>query len=86
MLQPALYLLPSTMSDAPVDSVLPRTNIEMVREIKHYVVENVRTARRFLKRCDRESTLTQSHSPHLTNIHVLKMSRQCLTQYLRDIL
>ena len=54
MLQPALYLLPSTMSDAPVDSVLPRTNIEMVREIKHYVVENVRTARRFLKRCDRE--------------------------------
>ncbi len=41
------------MSDAPVDSVLPRTNIEMVREIKHYVVENVRTARRFLKRCDR---------------------------------
>ena len=42
MLQAALYLLPSTMSDAPVDSVLPRTNIEMVREIKHYVVENAK--------------------------------------------
>ena len=54
MLQAALYLLPSTMSDAPVDSVLPRANLQMVREIKHYVVENVRTARRFLKRCDRE--------------------------------
>ena len=37
-----------------MDSVLPRANLQMVREIKHYVVENVRTARRFLKRCDRE--------------------------------
>ena len=54
MLQAALYLLPSTMSDAPVDSVLPRANLQMVREIKHYVVENVRTARRCRKRCDRE--------------------------------
>ncbi len=50
---PALYLLPSTMSDAPVDSVLPTYNIEVIRAIKHFVVENVRTARRFLKRCDR---------------------------------
>lgn len=48
----ALYLIPSTMSDAPVGNVLPPLNISIVREIKHYVVENVRTARRFLKRCD----------------------------------
>ncbi len=48
----ALYLLPSTMSDAPVGNVLPPLNIEIIREIRHYVVENVRTARRFLKRCD----------------------------------
>lgn len=50
---PALYLIPSTMSDAPVEAVLPHANIEIAREIKHYVVENIRTARRFLKRCDR---------------------------------
>ncbi len=50
----ALYLLPSTMSDAPVDTVLPAYNIEIIRGIKHFVVENVRTARRFLKRCDRD--------------------------------
>ena len=48
----ALYLIPSTMSDAPVGNVLPPLNIEIIREIRHYVVENVRTARRFLKRCD----------------------------------
>lgn len=40
------------MSDAPVGHVLPPYNIEVVRQIKHFVVENIRTARRFLKRCD----------------------------------
>lgn len=50
---PALYLIPSTMSDAPVDTVLPAGNIDVIRSLKHFVVENVRTTRRFLKRCDR---------------------------------
>lgn len=48
----AVYLIPSTMSDAPVGNVLPPLNIEIIRDIRHFVVENVRTARRFLKRCD----------------------------------
>lgn len=50
---PTLYLLPSTMSDAPVDHVLPPHNLEVTRRLRHFIVENVRTARRFLKRCDR---------------------------------
>lgn len=50
---PTLYLLPSTMSDAPVEQVLPAANIEVARRLRHFVVENERTARRFLKRCDR---------------------------------
>ncbi|MCM1163534.1 MAG: SAM-dependent methyltransferase [Muribaculaceae bacterium] len=49
---PALYLIPSTMSDSPVDVAIPRANIEVIRGIRCFVVENVRTARRFLKRCD----------------------------------
>ena len=48
----ALYLLPSTMSDAPAGNVLPALNFEIIKGIRHFVVENVRTARRFLKRCD----------------------------------
>ena len=48
----ALYLIPSTMSDAPVGNVLPQFNIELLSGIHHYVVENVRTTRRFLKRCN----------------------------------
>ena len=51
-LKPALYLVPVTISNAPVDDVLPPANIGILRGIRHMIVENVRTARRFLKRCD----------------------------------
>lgn len=49
----ALYLIPSSMSDGPIGDVIPEGNIEIIRSIKDFVVENVRTVRRFLKRCDR---------------------------------
>ena len=50
---PTLYLMPSTMSDGPVDAVIPRRNVEIMLSLKYYIVENVRTVRRFLKRADR---------------------------------
>lgn len=48
-----LYLLPVTLTDggAPA-AVMPEDNIAIARGIRHFIVENVRTARRFLKRCD----------------------------------
>ncbi len=51
-IEPALYLIPSTMSDAPVSVAIPQANIDIIRGIRHFVVENIRTARRFLKKCD----------------------------------
>lgn len=53
-MKPALYLIPVTLSDVPLSQVLPAANIEVVRDISHFIVENVRSARRFLKRCDRD--------------------------------
>ena len=53
MIAPALYLIPVTLSDVPLQGVLPAANVALVGEIKHFVVENVRSARRFLKTCDR---------------------------------
>lgn len=54
MLQPALYLIPVTLSDGTHERVLPQANVLVVRQIRHFVVENVRSARRFLKACDRD--------------------------------
>jgi len=50
---PTLYLFPSNISDAPLDNVLPPRNIRLITQLRYFIVENVRTARRFLKRCDR---------------------------------
>lgn len=53
-LEPALYLLPVGLSDASPSEVLPAFNLQILTEIKHLVVENIRTARRWLKRCNRD--------------------------------
>lgn len=50
---PTLFLLPVPLSDAMPADVMPAANIEVARRVKHFIVENLRSARRFLKRCDR---------------------------------
>lgn len=52
-METALYLIPVMLSDEPLEKVLPALNLEIVRGIRHFIVENVRSARRFLKKCDK---------------------------------
>lgn len=51
--RPTLYLLPTTLSDVDPLTVMPARNVDVARTVKHFIVENIRSARRFLKRCDR---------------------------------
>lgn len=51
-MDPALYLIPVTLGDTPHEQVLPTYNREIVSQIRHFIVEEVRTARRFLRRMD----------------------------------
>ncbi len=48
----ALYLIPVTLGDTPVEKVLPSYNRNIILGIKHFIVENIRSARRFLKKTD----------------------------------
>lgn len=48
----ALYLIPNTLGECETSNVLPAINIDIIRKIKHFIVEDVRTARRFLKKVD----------------------------------
>lgn len=66
MLEAALYLIPVTLGDTPHDRVLPSYNREVTAGIRHFIVENVRSARRFLKRCDRRPTSIPLRSIHST--------------------
>lgn len=56
---PALYLIPNLLGDTPVEQVLPPYNHEIIMGIHHFIVEDVRTARRFLKLVDRSIDIDQ---------------------------
>ena len=56
---PALYLIPNLLGDTPVEQVLPAYNHEIIMGIRHFIVEDVRTARRFLKLVDRSIDIDQ---------------------------
>lgn len=45
----ALYLLPSTIGDSSVSDQLPANYTNLINEISHFIVEDERTARRFLR-------------------------------------
>ena len=49
----ALYLLPVTLGDTPIETVLPPYNKEIIQGIRYFIVEDVRSARRFLKKVDK---------------------------------
>jgi len=49
-----LYLIPLTLGDSELSTVLPENNSAVIRSISHFIVENIRTARRFLKKVDRD--------------------------------
>lgn len=46
-----LYLVPSTLGDSSIGQVIPAYNLEIIQSLSHFVVEEVKTARRFLIRC-----------------------------------
>ena len=59
-METALYLIPCTLGDTPIEQVLPAYNTEVIRQIRHFIVEEIRTARRFLRRVDREFPIDDS--------------------------
>ena len=53
-METALYLLPVTLGDTSIEKVLPSYNAEIIRGIRHFIVEDIRSARRFLKKVDHD--------------------------------
>ena len=53
MIEPALYLIPCTLGETDHGRVLPAWNREVILNTRHFIVEEIRTARRFLKAVER---------------------------------
>ncbi|HMM02862.1 MULTISPECIES: SAM-dependent methyltransferase [unclassified Dysgonomonas] len=51
-MQTSLYLIPVTLGETDIEQVLPLHNKEIILQIKYFIVENIRSARRFLKKVD----------------------------------
>jgi len=54
------------MGDTPAAQVLPMYNIDLVRTVRYFVVENLRSARRFLKACDKSINIDELHFVELS--------------------
>ena len=56
---PALYLIPVELGDTPQKRVLPSYNREVILGLRHFIVEELRSARRFLKRVDKDINIDE---------------------------
>ena len=80
-METALYLLPVTLGDTPIDKVLPQYNREVIAGIRPFIVEDVRSARRFLRAVDPQFDIDSSQFFEL-NKHT---SPQDISGYLRPL-
>ncbi len=51
-MQASLILIPVPLGETPIEQVLPDYNRGQILSIKYFIVENIRSARRFLKKTD----------------------------------
>ena len=58
-IQSKLYLIPNLISENDIDFVIPNSLKIKILEIKHYIVENIREARRFLKKLNKEINIDE---------------------------
>ena len=56
-----LYLIPCTLGDTPATHVLPQHTIDIARGLKHFVVEQPKTARQFLSALRPEQPIQSLH-------------------------
>ncbi|MDR2389029.1 MAG: SAM-dependent methyltransferase [Tannerellaceae bacterium] len=57
----SLFLIPVALGDTNPQRVLPEYNREVVLQIKHFIVEDLRSARRFLKKIAPETEIDALH-------------------------
>jgi 16S rRNA (cytidine1402-2'-O)-methyltransferase len=77
-----LYLIPSTLGDTPPEKVLPQETLTVIRALNQFIVEEVRTARRFLRAAGVTRNLDEL-TFHIFNEHSDKNSAET---YLESLL
>ena len=68
MVRGKLYLIPSSLSNSPTSNVFPDFNEEIVQSLNEFIVEELKTARRFLRRTGYSKSFDEV-TFHLLNEH-----------------
>ena len=55
-----LFLIPNTLGENAPNEVIPQKVIETAKRLRHFIVEDVRTVRRYLRRIDRTFPIDDS--------------------------
>ena len=55
-----LYILPNTLGGESISDIIPNDVVEQAISLRHFVVENIKSARRVLRKMDREFTIDES--------------------------
>jgi 16S rRNA (cytidine1402-2'-O)-methyltransferase len=79
-----LYLLPSPLGDTALDVVLPSYNSLIINRIRKFIVEDLRTARRFLKRVNKDFPIDDCTFFELNEHTVDSFDYQIILQLLLD--
>lgn len=78
----SLYLIPTTLGESETAHVIPSDVSAMVKNISYFIVENIRTARRYLRKMDSHLNIDELHFFEL-NQHT---DSTIIEQYLNPIL
>lgn len=57
----SLYLIPTTLGESETEHVIPSEVSVITRSIKYFIVENIRTARRYLRKMDPQLNIDELH-------------------------
>lgn len=78
-----IYLIPMTLGDTEIDAVIPRYVQNICKETKIFIVENIRTTRRYLKQIDKNidiDSLTFFELNKHTNLNDLNLYLEAISK------
>ena len=55
-----LYMIPTTLGGEQINDVIPESVQQLISDLRHFVVEDIKTARRYLRRVDRNFPIDDS--------------------------
>jgi len=77
------YLIPSPLAESDFSKIFPAYNSEIIQEIDHFIVEDLRTGRRFVKKMGMQKPIDSLHFTTL-NEHTKGDEMESLLQPLRE--